>query len=200
MTPPEPWWIAPAIIATVITVTAGLITLAVNGRRARTDRQRQVFAAAFGDIAAYCEYPYIVRRRRHGQPEEEQIRISTTFSEVQSRLNQHQAVLRVEAPRVAWAYTALVQATKDVAGASVREGWDIPTIPGGSPHVRNVDLSALETHKDRYLTAVADHLSYWPWWAQAAGRSLVRHLPGRHHRDVAAPTALPVPAPDEQAA
>lgn len=201
MTPPEPWWIAPAIIAAVITVIAGLITLTVNGRRARTDRQREVFAAASGDIAAYCEYPYIVRRRRHGQLDEERIRISTDFSEVQSRLNQHQAALRVEAPRVAHTYTALVQATKDIAGTSVRDGWDIPTTPAGSPHVRDVDLSALEAHKDRYLIAVADHLSYWPWWARATGRWLVRHLPGHCDQSpVTGPVAVAEPASDEQAA
>src|SRR5687768_3270196 len=105
MTPTaEPWWFARAVVAALVAALVGIITLAVNGRRARNDRQRQLFASAFGDIAAYCEFPYIVRRRRHDAPEEERVRISTELSEIQRRLNHNRAVLQVEAPRVARAY------------------------------------------------------------------------------------------------
>lgn len=98
---PDPWWVAPAVIAAVIAGVIAVITLMVNGRRARADRQRELFGAAFGDVSSYCEYPYIVRRRRHDLPEEERIRITTELSDVQRKLNHNRAVLRVEAPRVA---------------------------------------------------------------------------------------------------
>ena len=58
MTPtPDPWWVAPAIIAALIVGVIALVTLMVNGRRARADRQRELFGTAFGDVSSYCEYP-----------------------------------------------------------------------------------------------------------------------------------------------
>lgn len=171
----DPWWVAPAIIAAVITGVIAVITLIINGRRARSDRQRELFGAAFGDVATYCEFPYIVRRRRHDQPEEERGRISTELSDVQRKLNHNRAVLRVEAPRVARAYAALVGAAKATAGASIREGWDLAPISADTEiHVTDVDLSAVQPFQDAYLTAVADHVALTPSWLRAVGRWLAR--------------------------
>ena len=117
----------PAVIAAAIAGTIAIITLVVNGRRVRSDRQRELFGAAFGDVASYCEFPYIVRRRRHDLPEEERIRITTELSEVQRKLNHNRAVLRVEAPRVARAYTDLVEATRRIAGSAIHAGWTART-------------------------------------------------------------------------
>ncbi len=170
-TPAEPWWFAPAVVAALVAAIVAIITLAVNGRRARNDRQRQLLADAFGDVTAYCEFPYIVRRRRHDAPEEERVRISTELSEIQRRLNRNRAVLRVEAPRVAQVYRALVDATRAIAGAAIHDGWNLE--PGKSDsgiHVTDVDLTALLPHEDRYLLAAADHLALTPWWTRASGR------------------------------
>ncbi len=170
MSPTDPWWIAPAIVAAVIAAAIALITLLVNGRRARADRQRQLFGAAFGDIASYCEFPYVVRRRRHDRPDEERIRISTELSDVQRKLNHHRAVLRVESPRVARAYSDLIDATRQIAGSAIRDGWDRPAATGSSAHVGNVDLSEMRPREDCYLTAVADHLAITPWWVRTGLR------------------------------
>lgn len=171
----SPWWVAPAVIAAIITGVIAVISLIANGRRARADRQRELFGAAFGDIARYCEFPFIVRRRRHDLPEEERMRISTELSEVQSKLNHNRAILRVEAPRVARAYAALVLGTREVAGESIRQGWDLTPITADTEvHVTDVDLSDIKPLEDAYLTAVADHLALAPWQLRAAGRWLAR--------------------------
>ena len=189
-TPADPWWVAPAIIAAVIAGVIAVITLVINGRRARSDRQRELFGAAFGDVASYCEFPYIVRRRRHDEPEEERLRISTELSDVQRKLNHNRSVLQVEAPRVARAYAALVGATRATARASIREGWDLTPISADTGiHVADVDLSAVRPFEDAYLTAVADHLALTPLWLRDVGRWLVGHIRTRFHRQQPEDTA-----------
>ena len=165
----------PAVIAAAIGGAIAAITLIVNGRRARSDRQRELFGAVFADIASYCEYPYIVRRRRHDVPEEERIRITTELSEVQRKLNHNRAVLRVEAPRVARSYAALVEATRRIAGGAIHEGWNLtPIAADTSVHVTDVDLSGIKPYEDAYLTIVADHLALMPWWLRGTARWLAR--------------------------
>ena len=172
---PDPWWIAPAVIGAVIAGVIAVMTLIVNGRRARADRQRELFGAAFGDIASYCEYPYIVRRRRYDLPEEERVRITNELSEVQRKLNHNRAVIQVEAPRVARAYSALVDEARRIAGAAVHEGWNLPPIAADARvHVNDVDLSGIKPYEDEYLLIVGDHLALAPWWLRTAGRWLTR--------------------------
>jgi hypothetical protein len=180
MTPtPDPWWVAPAIIAAAIAGAIAVVTLLVNGRRARADRQRELFGAAFGDVSSYCEYPYIVRRRRHDEPEQERLRITTELSDVQRKLNHNRAVLRVEAPRVACAYDTLVTETRRIAGTSVHAGWNLaPITTDTGVHVTDVDLTGIKPSEDAYLTAVADHLALTPWWARTAARWVGREITG----------------------
>lgn len=178
MTPtPDSWWVAPAIIAAVIAGVIAVVTLIVNGRRARADRQRELFGAAFGDVSSYCEYPFIVRRRRHDEPEQERLRITTELSEVQRKLNHNRAVLRVEAPRIARAYDTLVTETRRIAGASIHAGWNLAPITADTGvHVTDVDLTGIRPSEDAYLSAVADHLALMPWWARTAARWVGRQV------------------------
>lgn len=176
-----PWWFAPAVIAALVAAVATIATLIVNGRRARVDRQRTAFADAFGDIEAYREFAYIVRRRRHDEPEAERSRISAELSAVQQKLNRHRAVLRVDAPRVAVAFAAMLDATRRIAGAAIRDGWNTPPITADRDIHLTLDLSVIEPFQDRYLEAVADHLALAPWWVRASGRWL-RRTPGRGWR------------------
>jgi hypothetical protein len=166
-----PWWLTATVIAAIVTGLVALIVLTVNGRRARQDRQRQLLAQVLADVTAYVEYPYIVRRRRHDEPAAERARISSEISDTQRRLRHHQAVLRVEAPRVSTHYDALVAATRRVAGAAIRAGWNIdPITEDGQMHVTDVDLSPIGPFEEVYVTAARDHLAIAPWWLHTAGR------------------------------
>lgn len=197
-TPATPWWVAPAVIAAVIAGVIAVVTLIVNGRRARSDRQRELFGAAFGDVASYCEFPFIVRRRRHDRPEEERVRISSELSEVQRTLNHNRAVLQVEAPRVARTYIALVSAARTTAGASIRQGWDLTPITADTDiHITDVDLNAIQPFEDAYLTAVADHLALAPRWLRAAGRSVIRAVKSPFRRQQPESAADPTGAEAE---
>lgn len=198
----DPWWVAPAIIAAIITGIIAVATLIVNGRRARADRQRELFGAAFGDVASYCEFPYIVRRRRHDRPEEERVRISTELSDVQRKLNHNRAVLQVESPRVARVYAALVGAVKATAGASIRAGWDLtPITTDTEVHVTDVDLGDVKPFEEAYLSAVADHLALSPWWLRSAVRWALRTVTSRfHHQHPQVTAAEAAPEPETEPA
>ena len=168
-----PWWVAPAVLAALIAGTAAVFTLIVNGRRARMDRKRVLFAEVFGNIAAYKEFVYIVHRRRHDEPEAERARISTELSQAQRRLNQHSALLTVEAPRVSASFDELLDATRRVAGGAIRDGWNTEPITDDSNIHVDVDLSELSMYEEKYLVAVADHLALAPWWVRHAGRAVL---------------------------
>lgn len=186
------WWLAPAIVAALVSVLAGIVTLIVNGRRARVDRQRVVFASAYADLAAYREFVYIVRRRRHDQPEAERVRISGDLSAVQGRLNQNAAVLKVEAPRVAVAYETLLRSTRRVAGGAVRDGWKTPPITADTDIHVDIDLSAIDPIETAYLLEVRDHLALTPAVLRRAAR---RTVPTARRRALRAqPDAAVIPA------
>lgn len=183
-----PWWLAPAIVAAALTGLIGVCTLLVNGRRSRVDRQRVLFGQALGDLAGYREFVYIVRRRRHDEPAAERVRISTELSNVQQKLNQHSAVMRVESPRVARAFDELLRATRRVAGGAIRQGWDqAPIMDDSGIHIE-VDLSEIDSAEATYIAEVTDHLSAIPGPLRRTTRS-ARHLLHRQRAKATAPSA-----------
>jgi hypothetical protein len=163
--------VAPAIVAAVVAAAVSLTTFGLAGRRARLDRQRQLFADAFEVVAEYREYPFIVRRRRKDAAAEERTRISSELSEVQAKLNSYRARLRVEASRVGAQYAALVEATRRVAGAMIRDGWNADPIDADAQmHAPALDFRGLDACEERFLEAVSDHLG----WGYAPLRRLLR--------------------------
>lgn len=151
------WWVAPGIIAALITATVAIITLASQTYRARVDRHRELLAEANAAISDYCEYPYIIRRRADGDTERS--RISKEFSSVQQRITHHQALILIEAPTVAEHYDHLVTETRRVAGAACHDSWNRPVLaPDESANISDIDLSALAPAKDAYVAATRRHL------------------------------------------
>ena len=88
------------VVAAVVAGLVSLTTLAASGRRARIDRQRQLFADAYEAIVAYREFAYIVRRRQDHSAGERS-RISSELSAVQARIASLEARVRVELPELA---------------------------------------------------------------------------------------------------
>lgn len=167
-----PWWLAPATIGAVIAGVVAVAALIVNGRRARLDRQRKLFADVFAEVQAYREFPYIVRRRH---PDRGVTQITDRLSDVQQALNLNVARLKIEAPRVARSYEYLVSQTRKIAGAAISAGWDQPPVVAetGNVHVTDVDLSSLDEPEAAYISSTRDHLSLAPAWMFVAERSVV---------------------------
>jgi hypothetical protein len=159
--------LAPAIVAAVVAGVVALMTFVLAGRRARLDRQRQVFRHAFEAVMEYREYPYIVRRRSPDEPAEERRRITGDLSRVHARLSAFEARLLVENPYIGQCYAELVQRTRQVAGAMIKAAWDNdPVAADREMHAPPYDFMDLDQYDERYLRAVANHLGWMPRWAR----------------------------------
>lgn len=165
-------WVTPTIVIAIVALAVSLATFFLSGRRARLDRQRQVFADAFEAVMEYREYPYIVRRRSLDEPAKERQRISGDLSRVQAKLNAFKARLLVEDRFVGERYGELVMKTKQIVGAMIKAGWDNePVSADADMHAPAYDFSELGPLDEAYLEAVADHLG---WLSASAWRMLRR--------------------------
>jgi hypothetical protein len=168
-------WVAPTIVISILALVVSLATFLLSGRRARLERQRQVFADAFAAIADYREYPFIVYRRDPAEPAQERKRISSGLSEVQARIAGFVARLRVEDRHVGARYAELVAETRQVAGGFIREAWNMDAVAEDAQiHNPLWDMSVLNAYDDAYLLAVADHLG----WLHAPIRRALRSCRG----------------------
>ena len=154
-------WVAPTIVISIVALAVSLATFFMAGRRARLDRQRQVFADALDAVMTYREYPFIVFRRNADDAAKERQRISSDLSELQAKLNSLKARLRVEDAFVGARYGDLVAATKRIAGPMITEAWNREPAPADKEvHNPGWDFNALNSCDDAYLRAVADHLGW----------------------------------------
>ena len=97
------WW--PVITAALVSALVSLVVLWWNSRQARLDRQRELFGQGFAAVVAYQEFSYIVQRRDGS--DETRTAISRDLSEVQAELHRYEAMIRVEAPKVADKFSEL---------------------------------------------------------------------------------------------
>ncbi len=149
-----------ALGAALVAAAVSLATLWWNTRQARLDRQRALFAEAFAAVADYREFAFIVRRRDHTGADRSMIH--RDLSKVQAAVHRYDAMIQVEAPSVATAYSELVAATRRIAGAEISRGWDLPPAQGDSDmHIKDVDLSSHSPYEVAYLDAASRHLSLW---------------------------------------
>jgi hypothetical protein len=150
-----------ALVAALVSAAISLGTLWWTSRQQSLDRHRELFAAAFAVVADYREFVYIVRRRDANGSDRSGIH--RDLSKVQAMLHRYEAMVRVEAPDVAPAYTELVNQTRAVAGGQIKKAWDLPAAANDTDmHVTDVDLSSLSPFEDRFLMAVKRHLSWRP--------------------------------------
>ena len=154
-------WVAPTIVISIVALGVSLATFFMAGRRARLDRQRQVFADALDAVMTYREYPFIVFRRNADDAAKERQRISADLSELQAKLNGLKGRLRVEDAFVGKKYGELVAATKRIAGPMITEAWNRDPAPADKEvHNPGWDFSPLDSYDNAYLRAVADHLGW----------------------------------------
>ena len=169
-------WATPSLLISLLALVVSLATFFLAGRRARLDRQRQVFADAFEVVMEYREYPFMVRRRSPDEPAKERQRLAGELGRVQARLNAFKARLLVEDPHVGRHYAELVKKTRQVAGAMIKAAWDNPPVSVDEEmHAPKYDFSELDSPDNEYLRAVADHLS----WVYTPLRRRLREQPAR---------------------
>lgn len=151
--------------------TASLIVFALTALVAsvkdRDNRRRDIYARAFQSIAAYKEFPYVVRRRRGGDlsvAADERARISEDLRKVQEDLSYFSAWMGTESPRVAASYRGLVAETRRVAGQQIHTAWsEAPVAADNGMNMPDLGLSELQPWEQAFLSAASDHVSIAPW-------------------------------------
>ncbi|MFW5471812.1 hypothetical protein ACOCJ5_00735 [Knoellia sp. CPCC 206450] len=164
-----------AVLAAVI----GAIVNTVLARRKSLEEERArvrgVFAEAFEAAAAYKEFPYSIRRRRHDEPEAERVRLAEAMSGVQAKLSYYLAWTTAESEQVGSAYADLVNELRRVAGSACHDAWLAPATTTDADMnipLSVVDLRGIKPLEDAYVAASREHLQQF-----LAFRSLLR---GRH--------------------
>lgn len=100
----------------LITIAAGRITAAASSRRAG-------YAAVVGDLVAYAEYPFRIRRRTSDDPDE-LARLAGLGNDIQERLMRSEAWVAGESR---WMYERLRDARRALAttvGEASQAAWD----------------------------------------------------------------------------
>ena len=130
-------------------------------------------------MAAYKEFPYVVRRRRSSSPEDERIRISTELRKAQEDIAYHSAWLTTESRHVSDAYNILVRRMREVAGAEIHKAWTESSVQSDDAmNMPDLGLGALYQHEQEFLREAADHLSIFPRWLRRMLRRARRRSPG----------------------
>ena len=154
----------PAVVAAAITAAVALISLVVSnivgGVRANRDRRREVFSKAFAAAISYAEFPYVVRRRRTSDPEEERVRISTDLRAVQEEIAYYSAWIESEAPKVANAYQVLAAETRRIAGKQIHDAWNSAAVASDAEmNMPDLGLAELDAARRSYLEALRSNLA-----------------------------------------
>jgi hypothetical protein len=162
-------FLGPAVVAAVVSV---VLTAAVKTWIDSRTRRRERFASAYSVYRSYCEFPYVIRRRRADQPEAERLRISEALRAVQEQVEFHRAWTQIEDAQVGAAYERLVGEMRRAAGIAMRDAWVAPACTADAdmniaPDA--VDLSSLRPHELAYIEAVTEYFRIVPRWARSAG-------------------------------
>jgi hypothetical protein len=119
----------PALIAGTVAIAVALLSPAFTAAADRRLRKRDVLAKAVGALAAYREYPYVIRRRDGNEPAAERKRITGEIMSVQRELTEAMIWIGAEAPALYGEYVAAVEAHRRIAGALMNEAWRTAPAP-----------------------------------------------------------------------
>lgn len=152
-----------AAVTAAFALAGVLVTVAANQHLARQDRLRKDFAEALAAVERYAELPYRVRRRQDSGPETRE-RLSEAIHGIQQDLLFHQSWVRIQDPRVADSYDALVGAMRKEAGLAMSDAWRTAAITAdeGMPLGVGYDFPEMEQRRAEYVGAVRRQLEWGP--------------------------------------
>lgn len=161
-----------ALIGGTVSIVVFALTASVASVKDRDNRRRDTYARAFQAVAAYKEFPYVVRRRRSGDTStaaDERARISEDLRGVQADLSYFSAWMDTESSRVASTYRKLIAELRRVAGQQIHDAWaEAAVSDDNGMNMPDLGLGRLEEWEKAFLSAASDHLSFVPWrrWKQ----------------------------------
>ena len=155
-----------ALIGGTASVIVFVLTAVVATVKDRDNRRRETYSQAFRAIAAYKEFPYVVRRRRLGDASlaaDERARISEELRQVQQELSYFTVWMETESPLVALKYRTLVDETRRLAGHQIHDAWsEEPVGDDRGMNMPDLGLNQLESSEREFLSTTRDHLSLNP--------------------------------------
>jgi hypothetical protein len=157
-----------AIVTAVFALVGVFVTIAANQHLSRRDRLLKDFAEALAAVERYAELPYRVLRRQGSGPEARE-RVAEAIHGVQQELLFHKSWVRIQDPRVADAYDALLAATREEAGGAMTEAWRSTPIAADEDMPLGVGLSfpLIEERRAEYVNMVRCRLQWPPLrWAR----------------------------------
>ena len=110
------------LVSALIAATVVVIGYLAQQALVRRSRLSELYGEAIRAAHDYLEAPYLVRRRDGSASA--RIQVTTHISSIQSRLDYHRTMLRLEAPSdIADGYDSLVATIKREAGPAITAAW-----------------------------------------------------------------------------
>jgi hypothetical protein len=160
----EPAYVT-AVIAGAVAITVAVLSPAFSAAAERRLDKRKVLAGAVGALAAYREYPYVIRRRDAADPSGERRRISGEIMAVQRQLTEASIWIAAESSRLHEEFDAALAAHRRVAGGLMNEAWRAePAHEDVGMNVESLQaqLAPLEEH-DRQLAQLIKSEVRFSW-------------------------------------
>ena len=152
------------LIAAGLAAIGVALTILTASARSRREHKANLFAQALGAAADYMEGPYRIRRK-DGTPVHRNA-ITAGLSDVKSRIDHNQALLRLHATEeVSKAYDALVSAAKVEAGEQMVEAWNMPpTLSDADVNLGNgYDRTLCEQYRGQAIKLMQAELGRRRW-------------------------------------
>lgn len=156
------------LIAAALAVCGVAATILTASARARREHKADLFAQALAAAADYMEGPYRIRRKDGTAAHRNAI--TAGLSDVKSRIDHSQALLRLHASNeVAAAFDDLVLAAKIEAGAQMHEAWLAPpTETDAQVNLETAyDRTMCEKYRNEAIALMQAELAR-RWWNIAA--------------------------------
>lgn len=157
------------VVAAAVAGIVSLVTWRLEGRRADTQRRRNVYAKAFAAYKEYLEYPYRIRRRSPESPDQ-RAELARALGLLQRDLAYYEAWIETESEEVGERYRRMMAEMRKVAGKAMSDAWNRPgATRDADMNTEVVDTAGLGPAERAYLESVRKHLSWARWfWRRAA--------------------------------
>lgn len=116
----------------------------INHRYASAEKRREQYAEAVACLVAWCEYPFMIRRRVNDQPATLE-RLVQHGHGLHERIAMAEAWVAAENPKMGQTYSSLVGLVKGKMGPLLNEAWN--SSPASSPSVMVLDGWGRDAHQ-----------------------------------------------------
>ena len=160
---PSLWPFAATVLAAAITALVAVAIYVANLIERARDRKREMCAHALADALAWLELPYRIRRRTSDSPDT-LTALAGRAHNLQEQLLLHSSWLRIELPKVAPLYDALLASVKSAAADPLTDAWRSPPVQDAGQMNTGPALPLLPANEvAAFCDSVRRSLALRPW-------------------------------------